>query len=322
VGTLTGQALFSNPLAPGDNFDAYIYRAGSVRDLGGFPDPGNVNYPATISAGIGINSCGLVTGYSNYGSGTAIVAFLYANGALQNLGTLGGPNSLAEGINAKGHVAGWASTPTTSHAFLYTPEGGMQDIGTLGGAASQAIAINENDQITGSADISGTAPVPSHAFIYSNGAMQDLGTLYGGSSTGASINAAGHVVGGSDLTFRTGSTLTHAFFYSNGVMQDIGAANGGWTFATSINDYDEIVGTATNIDGISNAFIYVNHTMVDLNTLIGSASSKYYLEGAAAINDRGQIAVGGSDLVANHMAVFLLTPLKPSSRELRDTACQ
>jgi probable HAF family extracellular repeat protein len=243
VGTVTGQALFPNPLAPSDNFDAYIYRAGSVRDLGGFPDPGNVNYPATISQGNGINSCGLVTGNSAYNGTSDVVAFLYANGALQNLGTLGGPNSIGEGINAKGHVAGWASTPTTFHAFLYTPEAGMQDIGTLGGATSQGFGINENDQITGSAEIAGSRA--SHAFIYSNGSMQDLGTLYGSSSYGLSINAAGHVVGRSDLVFHTGSTISHAFFYSNGVMQDIGAANGGYTVALSINNYDEIVGQAT-----------------------------------------------------------------------------
>jgi probable HAF family extracellular repeat protein len=111
----------------------------------------------------------------------------------------------------------------------------------------------------------------------------------------------------------------HAFFYSNGVMQDITqdtSASSGGTYASSINNFDEIVGQEVDSDGVSRAFFYANGTMTDLNTLIGSASSLYFLQNAVAINDRGQIAVNGSD--STHESVFLLTPLKPSSRVLRD----
>jgi probable HAF family extracellular repeat protein len=315
-GAMTGQTYFPNSQPGYENVDAFVYQAGSLRDLGGFHDPSTT--PVTNSQGNGISRCGLVAGYSAFNDHD--FAFLYANGVMHNLGTLGGSDSIGNGISAVGHVTGWAyirSKNRKSHAFLYSPDGGMQDIGTLGGDNSQGYGVNESDQITGTAEISGRAPA-SHAFIYSNGSMQDLGTLYGGNSIGISINTDGHVVGNSDFALPIGTAM-HAFFYSNGVMQDITqdtSASSGGTYASSINNFDEIVGQEVDSDGVSRAFLYVNGTMTDLNTLIGSASALYFLQNAVAINDRGQIAVNGSD--STHESVFLLTPLTPSSRVLRD----
>jgi uncharacterized membrane protein len=39
-------------------------------------------------------------------------AFLYTNGTLTDLGTLGGADSVATGINASGQVVGYSTTTT------------------------------------------------------------------------------------------------------------------------------------------------------------------------------------------------------------------
>ena len=123
-------------------------------------------------------------------------AFLYSDGAMQDLGTLGGSTSLAYSINSVGDVVGVAKTKDENYnAFLYS-DGAMQGLGTLGGSWSTGSAINENGQITGSSSIAGNSA--THAFLYSGGGMQDLGSLVTPGhewSYGAAINNSVRVVG-------------------------------------------------------------------------------------------------------------------------------
>jgi probable HAF family extracellular repeat protein len=76
-----------------------------------------------------------------------------------DLGTLGGSNSIADGINASGQVVGYsATTGGDSHAFLYSG-GIMTDLGTLGGAESIALGINDGGQIVGYSATTGGIPM-------------------------------------------------------------------------------------------------------------------------------------------------------------------
>jgi probable HAF family extracellular repeat protein len=56
-----------------------------------------------------------------------------------DLGTLGGPTSLAWGINEQGVVVGGSDLPSGhTRAFVWTAARGMRDLGTLGGEDSYA----------------------------------------------------------------------------------------------------------------------------------------------------------------------------------------
>src|SRR3982751_4757094 len=77
------------------------------------------------SFGYGINNAGQVTGNDGW---LDVHAFLYSNGQMTDLGTLGGSGSSGGyGINDAGQVVGGSDTSTDArHAFLYT-DGQMTD---------------------------------------------------------------------------------------------------------------------------------------------------------------------------------------------------
>ena len=169
--------------------------------------------------------------------------------AVTDLGTLGGTNCIAYGINNHEQIVGTAQTAMGNyHAFMF--DGGrMMDLGTLGGSNSWAYGINDNGWMVGAAGVVGTN---MHAFFCTNGlmgpVMMDLGTLGGSNSAAWMINLHGEMVGWAAMS--NGSH--HAFFMTNsmfGGMMDLGTAGGTNSEVYCINSNRMVVGYARMSDG-------------------------------------------------------------------------
>src|SRR6266481_9308410 len=173
----------------------------TVTDLGTL----GTNSRGSYSNGQCINASGQVAGESSASSShTTDPAFLYSNGQLINIGSLGGEYGNGRGINTAGDIAGYSTLANGSYrAFLYTA-GQMVNLGTLGADYSVAYDLNDSGQVVGDSD---TVSGEDHAFLYSNGQMTDLGTLGGDSSTAHSINNLGVIVGIPTMPLATFSAL-------------------------------------------------------------------------------------------------------------------
>ncbi|MGE5096750.1 MAG: hypothetical protein ACM3SO_16560 [Betaproteobacteria bacterium] len=208
----------------GDSNRIYTWRDGefTLLPFAGFPND--------------INNGGAVTG--GWLSGTGTHAFIYKDGVLTDLGTLGGQFSAGNAVNNDGVVVGGAAPSGFSpvHAFAYM-DGAMRDLGTLGGAASTATDVNDDGVVVGrSQDASGQLV----AFAWD--AAQGMRTLpVPGANNAVSINNRGDIVG----------TSSHgSFLLSDGAVTMLDAIAavkaGGYSLVVpdDINERGWIAGTA------------------------------------------------------------------------------
>jgi len=291
------------------------------------------------SMAFGINDSGQVVGYSAPFQQDLGTAFLWENGTMTSLGTLGGDHSGAYAINNAGQVVGRSRTATGSYdsqAFLWE-NGSMTNLGTLGGDRSVAYDINNNGIVVGLSDVSGT---DYHAFIWQNDSMDSLGTLGGDLSRAYAVNDSEQVVGTADdsqneqysfiwenetmlpllgndsFAFDINETgqiagdyktpgypsYRHAYLWENGSLTDLGTLSGSnSSSATAINNSGQIVGISDYT-----AFIWENGTITDLNELLLNGS-EWELEEARDINNLGQIV--GRGIINERERAFLLTPI-------------
>jgi len=302
-----------DPLIGQPEIVAVLWEGRKAVNLGTLPG-------GTESLAAGVNSRGQVAGFSNndvsdafslVGFPTQTRAFLWQNGVVRDLGTLGGPDAVPNVINELGQIAGFSYTDSTNQTtgapiqdpFLWQ-NGTMTDLGTLGGTFGTANWMNNRGQVVGTSNLAGDAT--HHGFLWDEGMLVDLGTLGGIRSEANWISESGFVVGRADVP---GSMSHHAFRWKNGVMADLGLLPlQTCSTALSANNRGQVVGETAvcgvNVSGP--AFISEDgEPMVDVNTLIVPASDLNVVD-AFNINERGEIAAHGNLSNGDSHAVLLI----------------
>lgn len=220
-----------------------------------------------------INAMGQVSYSLNPGTGSR--GYFYNGSTVQDIGTLGGADTLAVDLNNAGQVTGGSTLARGSeHAFVWTAGGGMRDIGVLPGASNaRAAAINRHGVVTGTSEA--VPSFPPRAFRWSAaGGMEDLGAFAPGSgsfSSGTALNDAGLITGNSTTANMDG----HAFAWTRGGgLLDIDTLGGLDSIGVSVGAAGEVAGNVIlDTSFLYHAFLWTpGGSMKDLGTAGGTES--------------------------------------------------
>jgi len=204
-----GLAGFPSPT----QWRAALWQRGRIQDLGTLGE-------GTESGAVSVNERGQIVGASftnsvvNPSTGFPTLApFLWENGRMRNLGTLGGLFGIASLLNNTGQVAGTSNLvgDQTAHPFFWE-RGRLRDLGTLGGSFATANWMNEKGDVVGGSYTANDEAFDG--FFWRDGVMTDVGNVAGdGCSNANGINSNGQVVGES---FSCSEDAHHAFIWENG----------------------------------------------------------------------------------------------------------
>jgi len=248
--------------------------------------------------------------FCGFGTHLTCLPFLWQDGEMIQLPTLGGNNGVAMAISNRGEVAGFAETSTSDpgcpapQVLHFEPavweKGMIHKLPTFAGDPDGvAQQINDNGVVVGGSGTCATFNanflynlVPVHALLWEKGKATDLGNLGGktgqaGGNIAYDINNQGQVVGNSDLK---GDKTFHAFLWTKATgMKDLGTLSGDVaSFSISINDAGAAVGASFDAKFNPRAFLWEKGVMTDLNTRIAGHSPLYLMTGCS-INSRGEI---------------------------------
>jgi probable HAF family extracellular repeat protein len=168
----------------------------------------------TCSMACGINRAGLVVGETCTRFFNLHAARFRGAGMIDDLGTLGGKNSTATGINEAGDVVGYSDLPGKKgrHGFFWR-DGVMLDAGALPGhSSSHLLAVNEHGVAVGT---SYDDAWPFDGILYLDGRLIALDELVDDSrsvhvSSAAGIDDANTIVGGATISGADRAVLLRA----------------------------------------------------------------------------------------------------------------
>jgi uncharacterized membrane protein len=263
-------------------------------------DLGMLNGRATLA--FGVNDRGEVVGGSveaSFGLGPGPdEAFVYRDGVLRVLPTLGGEGAFARRINNHGWIAGSSFTAEgESHATIWRPnhDGSYTPIrlGRLGGTFSWCNTITDDGQVVG---LSETADGAVVAWLWNgHGPVKRLPSVSpGGQNFAVDINRHGLIVGnGTDP-----DGFYHAARWLRGRVHDFHHRfpDYDFSFATAVNQDNEIAVFADVEAFAPRAYVVRGHQTIDLGAVAEAPLSDVY-----DINDRGWVA-GGAELDGTNTA--------------------
>jgi probable HAF family extracellular repeat protein len=254
-----------------------------------------------------------------FGTHLTCVPFLWRDGHMSALPTLGGNNGEAGAINSRGEVVGFAengAVDSTCQAGktnnriqlpVLWEKGEANALPTVGDDVDGfALAINDRGQVVGD---TGSCAGANHAVSWENGAAHPLASL-GSWAVAQSLNERGQIAG---YAGNPGGAFSAVLWRNgaNGAVTNLGILPGdSATFATGINNKGQVVGSGFDSRGNwANGFIWQDGVMTDLNKLI-SGDSNLFIIAASNINERGQISgmamVPGGPHAGNLHAILLI----------------
>lgn len=143
---------------------AVLFRDGVLHDLGALPGGDG-------SVAEAINGRGVIAGNSRFMPGSRLVhAFVYEDGVMKDLGTLGGVESFAEAINNHGVIAGTAQEPSGRFVAVVWDRAGIR---RLVDGSSRAVDINNRGQVV----LMGTLNGVNGTYLYDDGTVTHLDSL-------------------------------------------------------------------------------------------------------------------------------------------------
>jgi probable HAF family extracellular repeat protein len=338
---------------PESNLFTTVARGRAVISIYGFNiDLGTLGKPdgnSWINWG-GINDSGEAVGMSEtadpdpngedicgFGTHLTCVPFLWRDGHMSALPTLGGNNGQASAINNRGEVVGFAEdgavdstcpAGTTNNRIALPAlweRGTAKALPLVGNDPDGfAFGINDRGQAVG---YSGNCIAATHAVMWKDNTafvLQDLGGS--GSNFAYVINNRGQIAG--QVGSADGTTFYAAVWLdgADGAVANLGALPGDHAaFATGINNRGQVVGN--NFDSSfnwSHAFIWQDGVMTDLNMLIPEDSNLFIIS-ASNINERRQISGMGTVVTGPHTGeihAYLLNPVDGRiGASMADFAC-
>jgi probable HAF family extracellular repeat protein len=282
----------------------------------GINDPGEAvgMSETSVSDPDGEDVCG-------FGTHLTCSPFLWQNGIMSALPTVGGNNGQASAINNRGQVAGYAENGIADSTCPQGVENFMVDLPVMwdngiatalptinGDPDGVAFGLNNRGQAVG---YSGTCTAANYAVVWENGTATKLRDLGDPGGIAFAINDHNQVVG--QAVNSDGTAL--AAIWQNHTVAALGGLLPGdvSSFATSINNRGQAVGSSfSSRSNWSHGLLWQNGMMIDLNTVF-PASSNLYVVSASNINESGQIAGMAVEMSGSHAGTivhaFLATPV-------------
>jgi uncharacterized membrane protein len=280
-------------------YSASVTAAGPVQysltELRGLTYPGRMNNSGDVAGSVAVSK--------DSPPKTRAALWLHATHHLIELGTLGGTQSAASGINDCLDVVGQASLKgdAVMHAALFR-RGRVIDLDPKG-AGSGASSINNKGVAVGYF----TVKTELHPALFQHGLVKDLTGMPGGASA---ISLTGEIAG---THYTQTPFVSEAFIIQDGVVTNISPGGPAVTDADDINDYGQIVGNiGSNVSSAASPFLYPD---LAIRSYVGDLPGKR--QGGSAINDAGEV-VGFAELASNPFIMHAIIVRASTMYDLND----